>query len=489
MVKQAFRAVLVVGVVVASMEGLHAQHAWRGPLVYPEKLHSDIEVLRSMVHQVHPDPYRYIARPELDRRFNELHDSVRVPMDEESFLSLLGPVVASIGDANLIAERDPKSGTELGSRTPVLPLRVRVLDAGLFVEEELKGFRTLAPGSRIRSINGIPASEIVERLHNMVPGDGANATLRSRLVERDFPWLLLRAYGEASSFNLVFDVPGGGRMEEMVFALTGEEIERSRKPVVDVQHPWRSLWEPESATLWVTLSTLNANTLEASGQSVERFLSEMVKELRTGNARTLVLDVRDASGHDLSIAEQVFACIAREPFRLVQGMSLRSGKPPAGYEFTDPHPEHYASIGQHYLPNDASGVAYLRPDDPRLGLIRPNERAFEGKVYVVCDGGTRDAAAAFVMLAKRSGRARIVGEETGTNALSFTGGEALTVVAPNSGVRLHIPLVRYQSAGTASGPQDRGEQPHHTTQQQPWGIAKGRDTVRAALLEMIKELQ
>ena len=116
-------------------------------------------------------------------------------------------------------------------------------------------------------------------------------------------------------------------------------------------------------------------------------------------------------------------------------------------------------------------------------------KAFGGKVYVVCDGATRDAAAAFVMLAKRQGRARIVGEEVGTNASSFTGGRELVVTLPNSNVRLCIPLVRYLPDGAPAGPMDHGEQPHYAVQPVAGGIAKGRDTVRTSLLVTIRELR
>jgi hypothetical protein len=56
-------------------------------------------------------------------------------------------------------------------------------------------------------------------------------------------------------------------------------------------------------------------------------------------------------------------------------------------------------------------------------------------------------------------------------------------------VRLVLPLTRFVPEGQGDGPADHGEQPHHAVFQQPWGLVKGRDTVKSALLEMIRELQ
>jgi len=469
--------------------GAFAQPRFGGPAIYPEKLHEDLEVLRGLVHQAHPDPYRYTTRAELDRLFDAVRDSIRVPIRTDEFQAMLLPVFRRIGDANLFPELDLPTYRSLMNTTAVLPLRVRVIDGELFVDEELKGFRSLAVGSRINAINGIPSPRILERVREFVCADGANESLRWKLVERDFPWLLLRAFGYSSSFRMDLELPTGGGAQETLFAITGEEIERSRKPVTEVLFPWSSVWDAETATLWVTMRTLDKDVIENSGQSVERFLGDMLKELKDGKARNLVLDLRDAGGRELGMAELVFATISKEPFRVVQGMSVRSASPPDGYTFIDPQPEHYASVNAHYLPHDANGTSYLRPDDDRLEFMEPDPRAFDGKVYVVCDGGTRDAAAALVMLAKRQARARVIGEETGTNAYSFTGGRELTVTAPNSGVRLRIPLVRYLPEGQPLGPMDRGELPNNPVQQRPMDIAKGRDTVKRALLGTIKELQ
>ncbi|MFT3886094.1 MAG: S41 family peptidase [Flavobacteriales bacterium] len=214
--------------------------------------------------------------------------------------------------------------------------------------------------------------------------------------------------------------------------------------------------------------------------------------MRNGMAKdgtsTLVIDVRGAGGVDLGMAEQVFALIAQRPYRVIQNMMVRSAQAPGSYKYAAPADEFYAAVGGRYLP-DLNGTMTLRPDDPRLEPVKNDPRAFADKVYVVCDGLTREAGAAFVMLAKRSGRARVVGEETGSNALSFCGGHELLITLPRTGCMLHVPLTRFVPDGLVSGPVDRGELPHHVVTQRPWGLAKGRDTVREALLEVIRELR
>ncbi|MBK7288410.1 MAG: hypothetical protein IPI95_15735 [Flavobacteriales bacterium] len=201
-----------------------------------------------------------------------------------------------------------------------------------------------------------------------------------------------------------------------------------------------------------------------------------------------MVDVRGAGGNDLGLAEQVFAMIAQAPYRVVKSISIRSGRVPDSYRYAAPAPDFFASVGAMYLP-ELKGRRELKPDDPRLMLVQPVSNAFQGKVYVVCDGLTTGAGAAFVMLANRSGRARTVGEETGSNASSFCSGEVLEVTLPRSGCILHVPLKRYVPEGTPDGPMDRGEMPKYKVPQRPEDLPQGTDSVREALVHLITEMQ
>ncbi len=455
--------------------------------MYPEKLRDDVEFLRTVIHQVHPDPYRYITQVGLDRMLDSLRDGLRIPLDRSDLLLHLLPAVHAMADAHVQLELPEEQRGGLLMDTPVMPLRVKLLSGGLYVEEELKGFRSLPVGARITAINDRPTEEFIAAIARHVPVDGENVTLRQRTIERDLPWLYRRHVEATTEFKVRY-VDGAGREgTQRIFAMTGAEMERTQKGSGPELAAWRAYWDPEAEAEWVTMRTLDLDALEADGVQPERFLAAVLKECRRNKARTLVLDVRGADGRDLAAAELVFAAIALQPFRVLQGMSVRTPQadlPP----LTGIPVEHLETIGTQFVPGP-NRTSHLRPDDPRLQPLPPQKKAFAGKVYVVCDGATRDAAAALVMIARRSGRARVVGEEVGTNALSFTGGREFRAQLPTSGLELRIPLVRYVPEGMPSGPLTHGERPHHTVEQQASGIPQGSDTVRETLLEMIRELR
>ncbi len=477
---------LLCGVLFATVT--FGQYGQGSALIYPERLRADVEYFRKVIHGTHPDPYRYCTKEELDQVFMAVMDSVSRPMTREQFLFTLLPVFHRIGDARSAPRLDEATEDLLKRHVSLLPLRVRVLDEGLYLDEELKGFQSFSPGSRILSVNGIEAEQMLADLGRWVVTDGANESLRTRLVERDFHVLFAMTYGASESYVVEVMTPDRERAKVTITGLTGEEIERSRKPVGPELQPWRSKWENDNSTLWFVMRSLTRADLGRSKRSVSKAIDRMLAELEQEGAKTLVIDLRGTQGGDPEVASQVFAAIAMAPFKLFQAMTTRHVTATNG-EFAIVAPDdHYASVKDFEFPR-SEDVAALRPGDDRLRLVQPHAKAFQGKVYVVCDGATRDVAAAFVMLAKRSGRARIVGEEVGSNSQSFCGGREALVTLPRTKLRLHIPLARFVPEGHGDGPVDHGELPHHPVEQQVSGLAIGRDTVKASLLDLIRELQ
>lgn len=328
---------------------------------------------------------------------------------------------------------------------------------------------------------------LIERMAALYVTDGRNRTLALRMIEKDLPWDLQRVLGSRSSHVVRYQQTDGTVSEQVLFPMTGMEIARTRKPSGASLQPWRASWEAEASTMWLTLRTLDNDSLMLADQHADRFLRSLKKDMAGNKAKALVIDVRGAGGGDVDLAEQVFALIAQQPYRALSGVVMRARE-------LDPELRPYiggltamdaASLGLTGLENGTFG---LNDRDERARWKTPDPQAFTGKVYIVADGLTRDAAASLVALVKRSGRGKFVGEETGSNAFCWSGDEPVVLTAPNSGIRVTIPVVMNVIEGPPSGPLDHGEQPHHAIEQRPGAIAQGRDTVRESLLELLREI-
>ena len=458
-------------------------------LIYPEQLREDLEVFREAIHAAHPDPYRYVTRAALDRTIDSLSRSITIPMSHEDFVTALWPLMHRLGDPNTLLE-DPGFDAEAFRReVRLLPLQVRICREGLVLEDERKGFGSIPPGSLILAIDERPAVEVLDRLRAGIVAKGCGAGYADRMIEARFPELFDRHLGRADHHEIRYRTPEGDERTTRIGPLTLEEMDRSQWPAGDaVLAPWHYVHHADLSTTWVRLATFEQDRLREANVRPDRFLDELTAHLRDREVEVLVIDVRGASGRELHMAEEVYARFADAPFRVVQGMSVRSMAPPKGFVKSADSDAYYASVNAQYLP-DRNDVYLLRPDDPRLEPMDPVRKAFTGKVYLVQDGGTLEAGAALSILAARQGLAKLVGEATGTNALAFCGGRTLDVKAPASGLVLRMPLVRYLWDGAPRGEVDDGEPPHHPAEQEASAVARGRDTVRDNLLALIRELR
>ena len=486
--KMFLRQLLFSGLVLCLWHGAAAQGLSMGRTYYPEKLHQDLEEFRELVHTAHPDPYRYRTKEQLNFTFDSVKTSIDVPLTTDGFVRSMQPILKAIGDSHCRIELSEETLVQMRDRAAMIPITVKIIDGAFYVDEELKGFRSFPQGARLIRINGILASEILARLQKAIVCDGANSTLADRRIEREFRSLYYMHIERPSSFEIQFEDPNGEPGTSTIFAMSPIDIENSRKPSGTTTLPWGARWIPEISTMWLGLRTMDVDSLRAAGQDAEKFLVSMLRELKKNKGAILVVDLRGAGGRELGMAELVFGAIAMEPYRLVDNISIRSRSLPNCSKFIADHPDFYLDVSARYprmLP-DRFGV---HPKDDRLTDLQPEGKAFKGKVYVLCDGYTRDAAAAFVMLAKRTGRARIVGEEVGTNAYTYTGGRDLIAEAPNSKVRFIVPLMRYTASGKPSGPLDHGELPNTELHPDPRSIARGSDSVKENLMMYIKETQ
>ncbi len=457
-------------------------------MVNPEQLREDLEVVRRSVEQVHPDPYRYQPVEQLGMRFDSVAASIREPMTAEDFMRAVRPLFHAIGSAETRLLPSAALQQAYAHQVKLIPFTVAVINGRLYVDEELKGFRSLPTAAELLKVNGRSGAEILALLRKAQVPEGADTTLLDRRIEQDFPLMYRRSVEAADRFVVEYRDLSGATGQREIFALTKDEMRQSRRPKGLQVQPWRLEAIPATRTAWLTLSTFNAAALLEQRINPERFLSDVLGALRKSEAATLVIDVRGAGGEDPGMAEAVFSLIAQQPFRVLKSMYVRSGRVPDSYRYAEPAPEFFASAEGAYMP-EHNGRRVLKADDPRLEKLEPAATAFQGKVYVVCNGSTTGAAAAFVMMAKRTGRARTVGEETGSNAASFCGGRKMHFTLPNTGCVLHVPMTCFVPEGTPSGPLDRGEMPTYGVPPRVQDLAQGRDTVREALLNLVAEMQ
>ncbi|QQR86384.1 MAG: hypothetical protein IPJ76_17635 [Flavobacteriales bacterium] len=469
--------------VVVSAASLHLRAQSLDRTFYPEELREDLELLRVTIHEAHADPYRYVPKEAIDQAFARLGGSIRMTMPLRDFIDSVNVLLNMLGDGHTRCALPLDEAQRMARTVPLLPLDLAIEDTLLHVRAERMGFRSVAPGSRIHTINGMPAGAIVRELLPLIVVDGKATAARVRRLEREFAVRFVARYGISTEYKLICENPHGVAEEVTLNALTQEEM-ASATVRQQALLPWRSTWYEERDLMWLELHTLEPADLEAADVRPERFLGDLLKELEKRKVGTLVIDVRGAKGSDLGMAEQVFALVAQHPFKVARRMTVRSVTVPTWYRRAIPLDDFYASVHSTFTMAEA-GAFILPETDERMKELPAAHRRFEGRVFVLQDGATRESAAAVGMLVKRHARGKLLGEEGGTNAVSYCGGRELRITAPRTGVRFVVPLIRYTFDGSPSGPSDHGELPDVPVKPSVQALQRGEDSVRNQALEII----
>lgn len=439
-----------------------AQYDFDGRYCYPESMREDLSELVQAIKAHHPDPYRYTSEPEFEAMVGQIRKSFDTPMSVYGYMNSIMPLLKTIGDAHTTLHLPLELEMMAVSKTPLIPVQVSVDGDRLYLMDELKGFRTIHPGSELVSINGFAAGDILKEMRLLVSNDGLNKSFTDHVISQRFPLLYHQAIERAASFEVVYKDPKGSKdLTARLKALSAQEMESAgRSPIVKNKSlQWTTELLQEGSIVWLRTPTFSDERIEKEGIRPERILKECAKQLESGGVRTLVVDVRGSSGMNFELAEAVYRMFAKGSFRALSNMQVQTFTADQRFK-VESFPKLEMSLLKERMENKR-GKYQLNPKDQSLSLVQSVKKPFTGDVYIIQDGGTIEAAAAVSVMTHRDKRGLIVGKESGTNATSFCGGRPMTIALRRTGVRLSMPLIKYQMERGSNPISAYGIRPDH----------------------------
>jgi hypothetical protein len=438
--------------------------AQREPLEIPvERLREDVRVMRTALEESHVGLHWFISRADLDRRLEEVAAGLDRPMTARELHRRLLPVVAAVRHGHTTLEL-PVQGVgyrlrQLDGAGAYFPAEVRVLDGRLYVVADLTADGGMPPGTEIVAIDGRPAGALLDTLRLYVSADGANDTFKLHQLGHgfQFAFLLDLLFGPSRTYALdVVPRPGeamvrrvvAAQAPERMTALYGERMGRG----LDVFPPALELRLLDGGPALLTVRSFYEGLLGPDHPGFEAFFASAFRRIRESGVQALVVDVRGNEGGNGDYVPLLYSYLADRPFRLSAPTILASASLSTLAWAENPSDDirAFAASPGDFVTRAADGTWVLNEDidEERYRTYEPRPDAFKGRLYVLTDGGSFSAANDFVDMVyryhRREGRSvRFVGEQNGgDSALGWaSGGQTLTLVLPNSGLKLRIPLL------------------------------------------------
>jgi C-terminal processing protease CtpA/Prc len=197
-----------------------------------------------------------------------------------------------------------------------------------------------------------------------------------------------------------------------------------------------------------------------------------------------VLDLRDNGGGEDALGKLLFSYLVDQPFQYYDELTLKRDK----YSF--------AKYAEEAPPRLKPSSIRARPDGqfdylkhPNLGLQQPSLPTFQGRVFILMNGGSFSTTAEFLTQAHSHQRATFIGEESGGGYFGNTSGNHMILQLPNTKTRLVVPLLTYYENTLRPHAKDRGVFPDYPVQRTIDDYLKGRDPEWELALKLARKPQ
>jgi len=449
-------------------------------LYSPDQLRSDVDFVYTKLRKLHPRLYEYTRKESLDHQFDSLKNAITTPLTSREFYFKLSPVVAAVRQGHIQLQPPQlkmglRDAFNLGitGRSPLFQYSYELIDNKLYIINTLSGKNKINPGSEVVSVNNLTPDELISKFIPTQTFDGFNQTYIPRKVGKDFPNWHYLLFGRTDS--LICQVKFNDSIQTQTFvrnrpkispenAKSREQI-KAERPIRKVENKKRTIqgydYQSRSYSKDLTFpgpdsSLAILKVRDFTSGIYASYYKTCFELLKTVNAETLILDLRDNPGGEATDAQELFSYLVDTTFTFLGPAEVAS-------KFSIVHSNYFR--GNPLIVNVFLAIGYpiqllskgfllllvQRDPDQKYYLTflqslkgEPKPNHFSGKLYVVTNGGTFSAAAILATNLKGINRGTLVGEETGGAALGTVAGKMAVYKLPASKIWFSFGLAHIQ---------------------------------------------
>lgn len=421
----------------------------------------DIHLLKSNLKKYHPGLYRYTPRDSMEYFF----DLVNARISDQPIECFYAEVTWLLSKARCGHTRSapPASMHKAFIEKEVfLPLDLQYSNHQLYIKK-LTGTSGLFPGDEILAINNQPISEISSIIFDHISSDGFIQTGKHQQVGTNFSFYYQLYVGKGNKeYQLEIRDADNELRCVTVAGVSWDKLKYEEKE----QLPLSLTIQPNYALL--DIRTFDSRAISRSGQDYYSFLESSFKELKEKRVKNLVMDLRHNGGGDDNYGATLVSYFAKERFRYFDNI-----------EVTD----HYSGYGT--ISHDRN-KNYMT-SHKGLDIWEPQPNRFNGKVYVLIDGFSFSTCADVATVLHYHQWATFIGEETGGGYDGNTSGNSKSLVLPNSGIRVNVPMWKYTTANDGHPYFGRGVIPDFPVKQTKQELIENKDAAMAKALQLIQQ--
>jgi hypothetical protein len=408
-------------------------------------LRSDLLQIRRALEETHPAIYAFTPKDDFERLYEKQLRLIDGPMSLGEFFRIAAPLVVAVGCGHT-ALASPSDYWRTAPKR-FFPLALRLIGGHAFVIRSDDPSSPLPPGSEILSIQGLGIGEVQKELKAVISSDGANDGWKTAQINAAFALFYAFRFGFPEEFIVEALTPGGAKTARARL----QAVERSKIPSNRLEGRQSTSSGDPNLDFEIlpdgkgtAVLTMGSFAYYQAHDQFKRFIDEAFDRIRQAGVQHLILDLRDNDGGDPFCT----ACLL-------------------GYLERVPVPYFARSYPQYEI--------YADPI-PRA----PN--AFDGKLYVLVNGGCFSSTGHFCGLLRYHKIGTFIGSETGGTYECNDARQLFEL--RNTRLRLFVARMTF-TAAVKDLPRFRGIIPDVPVELSLADYLSGRDAIRERALSLI----
>ena len=472
-------------------------------ILSPQAMQADCRILYDAWTTLHPGLYRYNTPEQMETTFKMLSLRCATPLPETRFYILLSQLAEQVKCGHTYLN---PLNLDSATASRVLPQKVIpfffeiVEQSKMIITEVVQQGAAFQRGDEIIAVNGIPVRRIMDSLLTVSRSDGNHAIGKKYFNINE-------TADEADSYSL-FDI-----YFPLFFPEAGNRtvtVKRFNAPVIHTysiiplglreradayrkifghlptgEHSW-SYRRLDSVTAYMKFGTFAFwNSIFNAKRCVDSFFAAAAKDRQIKN---LIIDIRNNEGGD-NTGNYILSYITRQKI---------------GCDDPDHRCFRFLTVPPSLLPYLSTwDKSFKAPKDPSCfflnnlhlyeqvkdgedcGYILPQQKSFEGKVYLLINAKNSSAGYEMARNCKVNHLATLIGETTGGSQQGINGGQFFFLTLPHSKFEIDLPLIyNYHPSKPDSGISP--DYPLFTSQED---IAYRKDAQLQFCLNLIRQIQ
>ena len=416
--------------------------------LFAENLNSDVALLKRALSDLHPGYNRYISTKDLESLWTTL--SIKSQKTNPlAFYTDVSQLLATLRCEHTKAELPPN--LEANKKARFMPFTFKLFDNKMYISESSIG---LPKGTEIKTIDGIPIEDILNKIRSHVAVDGYTTHTIDPKIEQDFD--LLGSNFEVFYANAVLgldDFPESFTIQYHEKSKSSLVTEKFRAISFDewlnlLDKPYRLDFKDAVSVKYqgsTTILTVDTFVNYRQPVNAEELFAEIFYDIHNKSVDKLIVDLRNNGGGSDDAQNALLRHLYNRPFKVnsaayVTATNLKDWRGTLNTwsdNIFDIDVSQFKKTDLGYqLPSHLLGVNYQ--------LQTPSENHFKGNIILLTSANNSSASAALLAHLGQQENVRLVGSKTGGNQ----GGTTATIMAflklPKSGVTVRIPLIRNQ---------------------------------------------